>query len=111
MKTILTLLVLVLLTGCEERSAGKVSSLQQWESKDVTVFFRRDMLGAAGTPVSPIATWVNNAMVSLDGKIISARPDGIFLDSHYKLNSDDTEVRHSVFWIPNESILTVKSEK
>jgi len=50
-------------------------------------------------------------MVSLDGKIITARTDGIFLDSHFKMNSDDTELRHSLFWIPNESILSVQSEK
>lgn len=77
----------------------------------MTLYFRRDMLGAAGAPIGPTTTWLNNAMVSLNGKIVEARPDGVFLDSHYKMNSGDTDLHHSIFWIPNDSILTVESAK
>ena len=69
------------------------------------------MLGAAGSPISPTTTWQNDTKVSLNGKIIEARLDGVFFESHYKINSGDTDLRNSVFWIPNESILTVESKK
>ncbi|NNE91099.1 MAG: hypothetical protein HKN23_05585 [Verrucomicrobiales bacterium] len=112
MKLILPLFPLVfLLTGCREQTPPKVAALEQWEGSEVTVYFRRDMLGAAGSPIAPTSTWLNNTKVSLDGKIMEARLDGVFLDSHYKVNSGDTDLRHSVFWIPNESILTVESKK
>lgn len=112
MKSILPLLPLVfLLVGCGERAPSKVAALQQWEGSEVTVYFRRDMLGAAGPPIAPTSTWLDNTKVSLNGKIIEARLDGVFFDSHYKVNSGDTDLRHSVFWIPNESILTVESKK
>lgn len=90
---------------------SNVAALQQWEGKEVTVFFRRNLLGAAGAPIAPTTTWLNHSAVSLNGKIVTARMEGIFLDSHYKLNPDDPELRQSVFWIPNESILSVKSEE
>jgi hypothetical protein len=111
MKSILLLIPLLLLIGCGEQAPPKVAALQQWEGTEVTVYFRRDMLGAAGSPIAPTTTWLNNTKVSLDGKIIEARLDGVFLDSHYKMNSGDTNLRNSVFWIPNESILVVKSKK
>ena len=112
MKPLLPLFpLLFILTGCGEQTPPKVASLQQWEGSEVTVYFRRDMLGAAGSPIAPTSTWLNNIKLSLRGKIVEARLDGIFFDSHYKANSGDTEQHHSVFWIPNESILTVESKK
>jgi hypothetical protein len=110
MKPIMMLLALFLLIGCGEKTSPKVNSLQQWEDSEVTVYFRRDMLGAAGSPIAPTSTWLNNTKVSLNGKIVEAHPDGVFLDSHYKVNSGDTDLRHSIFWIPNESILTIESK-
>lgn len=68
-------------------------------------------MGASGTPIGPTTTWLNNTKVSLDGKIITVHNDGIFFDSHYKMNSGDADLRHSVFWIPNDSILTIGSKK
>lgn len=112
MKPILALLFLLfLLTGCEKQTSSKVPALQQWEGAEVTVYFRRDMLGAAGSPIAPTSTWLNNTKVSLNGKIVEAHLDGIFFDSHYKANSGDTDLQNSVFWIPNESILMVGSNK
>lgn len=112
MKPILSLLPLIfLLAGCSEETPPQAAALQEWEGSQVTVYFRRDILGAAGSPIAPTTTWLNNTKVSLDGKIIEARFDGVFFDSHYKINSGDTDLRHSVFWIPNESILTVESKK
>lgn len=110
MKTNLVFAAVLLLTGCGERTS-KESSLTKWEGREVTVQFRRDLLGAAGSPVSPTATWVNNAMVSLKGTLVEASPDGVFLDSHYKLNVDDAEAQQSIFWIPKVSILMVKLEE
>ena len=106
-----TLCILVFLTGCADKRPTNVAALQQWEGKEVTVFFRRDLLGAAGAPIDPTSTRLNHSVVSLNGKMISARMEGIFLDSRYKLNQDDPELRQSVFWIPNESILSVKSDE
>ena len=110
MKLILTCFASLLLMGCGEMSSSKSHSLQRWEELEVTVTFRRDMLGAAGAPIGPTTTWLNNSMVSLDGKIVEANAEGIFLDSHHKANSSDKNTRHSTFWIPTESILTVRLE-
>ena len=77
----------------------------------VTVYFKRDLLGAAGSPIAPSSTWLNNTKMSLDGKIVEAHPAGLFLDSHYQMNSGDADLRHSIFWMPSESILTVESKK
>ena len=103
--------LIVLLTGCGKETPPKSASLQAWEGSEVTVHFRRDVLGASGSPIAPTTTWQNQTKVSLDGKIIEARLDGVFFESHYKHNSGDTDLRHSVFWIPNASILTVESRQ
>lgn len=111
MKYILTLGLSILLIGCGEKASLEANALQQWKNSEVTVYFRRDMLGAAGAPIGPTSTWMNNTKVSLDGKIVEAHPDGVFLDSHYKANLGDTNSRHSTFWIPNDSILTIALKK
>lgn len=110
MKPILLLIALLMLSSCGD-STRKSNALEQWIGTEVTVFFRRDMLGAAGSPIGPTTTWLNNSKVSLSGKIITVHHDGIFFESHHKANSGDKNLRHSVFWIPNESILTVESRK
>ena len=114
MKTILTLLALFVLTSCDHRTetqaATRPHALEQWVGTEVTVYFRRDSLGAAGTPIAPTTTWLNNTKVSLDGKISAVYPDGLFLDSHYKSNSGDSDLRHSNFWIPADSILTIEKK-
>ena len=111
MKSILSLLALVFLAGCTEDSSPQSNSLQQWEGVEVVVYFKRDALGAAGSPIAPTSTWLNNTKVSLNGKIIEAHADGIYLDSRYKVNSGDSDLRHSHFWIPNDSILTIERKK
>ncbi|ADG69728.1 hypothetical protein Plim_3917 [Planctopirus limnophila DSM 3776] len=108
MKHALTLFALLWLTGCEETHQAQVHPLEQWVGTEVTVNFNRDLLGAAGSPIAPTSTWLNNTRLSLDGKLVAVHHDGLFLDSRYKLNSGDTEFRHSVFWIPMNSILTIE---
>lgn len=112
MKAILPLITLLfLLAGCGNQTTIVVPPLQQWEGSEVTVYFKRDILGASGSPIAPTTTWLNNTKVSLNGKITEARLEGIFFESHYKMNSGDADLRHSLFWIPNESILMVESKK
>jgi hypothetical protein len=110
MRTALTLISLLVLAGCQESSDTEPAALEQWVGSEVTVYFKRDMLGAAGTPIAPTSTWINNTKLSLNGKISSAHENGIFFDSHYKMNSGDTDLRHSIFWIPADSILTIEKK-
>ncbi|MGJ8657107.1 MAG: hypothetical protein ACSHX6_11710 [Akkermansiaceae bacterium] len=110
-KPILLLIITLFLSSCKKPSSSTSNALEQWVGSEVTVYFKRDLLGASGTPIGPTTTWLNNTKVSLDGKIITVHNDGIFFDSHYKMNSGDADLRHSVFWIPNDSILTIGSKK
>ena len=109
MKALLLFLPLFLL-GCEQPQSPS-SSLEDWEGKTVTVFFDRNSLGASGSPIGPNTTWLNNTKVSLNGILLSVAEDGIVLDSQYKINSGDADLRESFFWIPTESILTIELRK
>jgi len=111
MKYAMTLITLLMLTGCGEKHEAKVHALDQWMGSEVTVHFNRDLLGAAGSPIAPTSTWLNNTKLSLDGKIVAAHQDGIFFDSHYTMNSGDTDLRHSIFWVPMNSILTIEKKQ
>jgi hypothetical protein len=110
MKHFSALLCLLALAGCSGPIASEPNPLKQWIGVEVTVQFKRDHLGASGNPVAPNTTWLNNTKVSLDGRILSVHEDGIFFDSHYKMNSGDSDQRHSLFWIPHHSILTVEKK-
>ncbi len=69
------------------------------------------MLGAAGNPISPTSTWLNDTKVSLSGKITETRPEGIFSEARYKVNSGDAKFRESNIWIPENSILMIELRK
>lgn len=109
MKTIIPCIPFLLLLGCDRQTTTTHKPpLDRWTGAEVTVLFKRDQLGAAGNPIAPTSTWLNNTKISLGGRIISAHEDGIFFESRYKMNSGDTETRHSIFWIPGDSILAIE---
>lgn len=110
-KLILSLSVSMAFLGCQRpHDPSPSQALDQWVGVTVTVQFRRDMLGASGNPIAPNATWLNDTKVSLDGNIVSVHEDGFFFDCHYKMNSGDTDLRHSEFWIPRNSILAIEKK-
>lgn len=117
-KLVLVLAAFLALMGCQHSSSTRESgtrlpeshALDQWVGTEVTIQFRRDLLGAAGSPIAPNTTWLNGTKVSLDGLIVSVHESGVLFDCHYKMNSGDTELRHSEFWIPNDSILAIEKK-
>ena len=42
---------------------------------------------------------------------MEAHATSIYLDSHYKVNLGDCDLRRLHFWIPNNSILTIERKK
>lgn len=98
--------------GCTRQASPRPSDLlSQWEGEAVTLFFKRDQLGAAGDPIAPTTTWQNNTKVSLNGRILAIDGESILFDSQYKANSGDSQLRNSIFWIPKTSILTIERRK
>ena len=111
MKHALPWIALLLLAACDSQTGADGRGLKQWIGSEVTVHFNRDALGAAGNPIAPTVTGQNNTMLSIDGKITEVHEDGIFFDGHYRMNTSDTTVEHSIFWVPMHSILTIESRK
>jgi hypothetical protein len=105
---LIPLIAALLIAGCNNPGSFGPHPLSDWIGVEVTVLFRRDVLGAAGDPIAPTSTWLNNTKVSLDGRILTAHEEGIYLDSRYKVNSGDSDLRHSLFWIPASSILAIE---
>ncbi len=110
MKTLVAISMCLALAGCQSSRESEFQALDQWEGAEVTIQFKRDMLGASGDPVAPTATGLNNTLLSLGGRIISSHKEGLFLDSQYRMNQGDTDLRHSEFWIPSESILAIEKK-
>jgi len=67
-----------------------------------TVFIRRDMLGAAtNLPISPTATSINGASVSVQGRLLDINHEALLLE-----NTD--RGGRSLYWIPKNSILMIQ---
>lgn len=65
--------------------------------------FRRDALGAAGSPISAQTDIYNNSNVSLAGELVEANRDDFVLRTH----NDPSKL----FWIPRENVLLIEYAK
>ena len=110
MKYTLIIITAIALGGCSPEQTDS-SALDKWVGSQVTVQFRRNLLGATGNPIAPTSTWLNNTKLSLNGKISEVSKEGIFLDARYKMNSGDTQLQESIIWIPADSILMIEKRK
>ena len=110
MKYVIIIITAIALAGCSTEQSTS-TALDKWVGAEVTVQFRRDLLGTAGNPIAPTSTWLNNTKVSLNGKISEVSKEGLFLDARYKMNSGDAQFRESLIWIPADSILMIEKRK
>ena len=102
MKTLFVLLACITetvaslsLTGCDRATAADTSKASP--GKPCTVQFRRDALGAAGLPISPMTGGINGADTAISCTYKSAREDWVIVDRGGK------EV-----WIPKSVILLIE---
>jgi hypothetical protein len=68
----------LLVTGCDQATAAGFSSPPV--GKPCTIQFRRDALGAAGLPVSPMTGNINGAETAITGTLKSTSGEWVVLD-------------------------------